>query len=147
MNIMKINEIKEYLKTVSSNSGDPHKKVGCFIMSNKFNILSVGYNKLPKNLKNLSYKDENDKTRPEVLHAEIVALGDLMQYQNIHSYENDGELIKERRTLYTTLSPCMECARMIVASGIINNVYYLEEYKDTKPLEFLRQNKIKIKQI
>ena len=38
--------------------------------------------------------------------------------------------------LYTTLSPCIDCAKMIVAAGIVEIVYD-EQYRDASPLDFL----------
>ena len=38
-------------------------------------------------------------------------------------------------TLYITLSPCKECAKLILQSGI-NKVLYLEEYRDKTGIDF-----------
>ena len=40
--------------------------------------------------------------------------------------------------LYTTLSPCLPCAKMILAAGI-EKVYYLELYRDEAGLDYLKQ--------
>ena len=42
-------------------------------------------------------------------------------------------------TIYTTLSPCMTCAAMLLQSGV-SCVVYLDEYRDTSPLEYLCAN-------
>jgi dCMP deaminase len=49
-------------------------------------------------------------------------------------------------SIYITLSPCIECAKMIVQAGI-NEVYYKEQYRNTDGVEFLKQNGVIIKQI
>ena len=49
-------------------------------------------------------------------------------------------------TLYITLSPCKECSKLIIQSGIIRVVYYYS-YSDTSGLEFLEQNGVEVVQI
>jgi dCMP deaminase len=44
----------------------------------------------------------------------------------------------EGATLYITLSPCKECSKLIHQSGI-KRVVYLDEYKDTSGVDFLRK--------
>jgi dCMP deaminase len=61
-----------------------------------------------------------------VLHAESNALMKLAK----HGSSSDGA------TLYTTLSPCFECAKLIIQSGIKSMVYGTE-YRDASPLRFL----------
>lgn len=44
----------------------------------------------------------------------------------------------EDSILYTTASPCKECAKLIINSGI-RMVWYLDEYRDVAPLQLLEQ--------
>jgi dCMP deaminase len=134
---------KELIKLAfisASKSGDPHLKVGAILVEKfKFGhiIRFEGHNNLPKSCKHLGYKDENDKTRPEVIHAEAHALSYLM----------NNDLIEGKDCqLFCTISPCMECAKSIYLSGI-KKIYFNNYYKDLKPLEFLKNNKIKYEQI
>jgi len=131
----------------SRNSGDPHLKVGAILIEkhknvhtrgNDYSVCFEGHNHLPKPYKHLGYKDENDKTRPEVIHAEAHALSYLMKNDVI------GENI--HYDLFSTLSPCMECAKLISLSPI-KKVYFYNYYKDTAPLEFLRKCGVKTEQI
>lgn len=125
----------------SKRSGDPHKKVGALLIGHYpdkiISIVSEGYNHLPKKLTYLGYKNEEDRTRPEVIHAEAHAIQRLMQQND---FDNKGY------ELFCTLSPCMECAKLIYMAGI-KAVYYKEHWKDQAPLEFLRINGIKTEQI
>lgn len=41
-------------------------------------------------------------------------------------------------TIYTTLSCCSQCASMLASCGI-KRVVYLEEYRDTKGIDILKQ--------
>ena len=52
----------------------------------------------------------------------------------------------EDATLYLTLSPCKECAKLIHQSGI-KRLVYLKNYKDTTGLQFLENAGVKIDHI
>lgn len=138
-------QLIELAFTYSKKSGDPHLKVGAVLIERyksgsktHFSVCAEGHNHLPKPYKHLGYKDENDKTRPEVIHAEAHALSYLMKNDII------GENI--HYDLFSTLSPCMECAKLISLSPI-KKVYFYNYYKDTAPLEFLRKCGVKTEQI
>jgi deoxycytidylate deaminase len=77
----------------------------------------------------------NNKTIPEVVHAEANAI--LFCTKN--GISTNGA------TLYVTLSPCFECAKMIIQAGI-KRVVYKEKYRDTKSLDFLKECGIIVEQ-
>ena len=76
------------------------------------------------------------KTKPEVLHAERNALDKLAK-------GNEGGL---GATMFITHSPCLECAKSIYGSGIVQ-VYFGKSYRDDKGIEFLTKAGIEVKQI
>jgi len=137
-------QLIELAFTYARKSGDPHLKVGAVLVE-KYNIASKkcfqicqeGYNHLPKSCENMGYKDQDDKTRPEVIHAEAHALSYLMKDQRGRSLTHE---------LFCTLSPCMECAKLIHLSGI-KKIYFYNYYKDLAPLEFLRKCGVKYEQV
>ena len=94
-------------------------KVGCLIVKDT-QIISEGYNGTPKGFENaceyLSHVDEM-YTKPEVLHAESNAITKIARSTNSSSGS----------TLYVTLAPCFECAKLIVQAGI-NRVVYEDSY-------------------
>jgi len=96
------------------------KKVGCLIVKDT-QIIAEGYNGTPKGFPNeceyRSYVDE-EYTKPEVLHAESNAITKIARSTN----SSDGA------TLYVTLAPCFECAKLIIQSGIVR-VIYKDHYK------------------
>jgi len=49
-------------------------------------------------------------------------------------------------SIYITLSPCIECSKMIIQSGIIE-VFYETEYKDLSGVEFLKNNGVIVNKI
>ena len=75
-------------------------------------------------------------TKKEVLHAESNAIAKCAKWIS----STDGA------TLYVTLSPCFECSKTIIQSGI-KRVCYCEEYRDKTGIEFLRKNNIIVDKI
>lgn len=113
------------------------KKVGAVIAKDG-RIISTGYNGMCKGSDNVcEVKTPSGLiSSPEVVHAEANAI--LFAARNGQSTEGC--------TLYITMSPCIECAKMIIQCGI-KEVYYDEDYRDSSGKELLIKNKITIKQI
>lgn len=110
-------------------------KVGCIIVSKEGQVISQGFNGTPSGYDNCcEYTDENGNlvTKKEVLHAESNAISKCAK--QISTTEN--------ATLYVTLSPCFDCAKIIIQSGI-KRVCYCELYRDDSGLKFLEENGIK----
>ncbi len=110
------------------------KQVGALIVKNSM-IISDGYNGTPTGFDNCC-EDENEKTLWYVLHAEANAIMKVAKSTN----NSDGA------TLYITLSPCRECSKLVLQSGI-KRVVYLKAYKDDSGLKFLEKAGIQIQQI
>ncbi len=113
-------------------------KVGCLVVKDT-HIIAEGYNGMPSGFDNeceITTADDITKTKPEVLHAESNAIAKLAKSSN----SSLGA------TLYVTLSPCLECAKLILQSGIVR-VVYKKAYSNTQPLEFLRQGGIQVEQL
>jgi dCMP deaminase len=119
----------ELAKCWSKLSHAKRKKVGCIIVKNG-SIISDGYNGTPKGFDN-KCEDSDGKTKWYVMHAEANAILKLSKSNN----SSIGS------TLYTTLSPCRECAKLILQAEV-EKVYYNERYKDTTGIDFLENNGI-----
>lgn len=100
----------------SENSYCLRRKVGALIVKEKM-IISDGYNGTPSGFENICEDDEN-KTKPYVLHAEANAITKIARSSN----SSDGS------TLYVTDSPCLECAKLIIQAGI-KRVVYSKKYR------------------
>jgi len=100
------------------------KQVGAVIVRDN-TIISDGYNGTPVGYDN-TCEDADGKTQWYVLHAEANAITKMARSNTSCSGS----------TLYITLSPCKECSKLIIQSGI-NKVVYKEKYKDTTGLDFL----------
>ena len=98
-------------RTWSENSYCVRRKVGAILVKDQM-IISDGYNGTPSGFENIC-EDENNVSKPYVLHAEANALTKVARSNNS----------SEGATLYVTASPCMECAKLIIQSGIKRVVY------------------------
>lgn len=103
------------------------KKVGAVLVKDG-SIISHGYNGTPHGFEN-ECEDETESglvTRKEVLHAESNAISKVAKSTN----SSDGS------TLYVTLSPCYECSKLIIQSGI-KRVVYKEQYRRSEGIDLL----------
>jgi len=115
----------------SQNSYCKRKQVGAIIVKDRM-IISDGYNGTPEGFENIC-EDENFITKPYVLHAEANAITKVAKSNNS----------SESSTLYVTTSPCMECAKLIIQSGI-RRVVFSELYNKDEGLSLLERAKIEI---
>ena len=107
------------------------RKVGAIIVKDRM-IISDGYNGTPSGFEN-NCEDEDGKTSWFVLHAEANA---ILKIAGSTQSCNGA-------TLYITMSPCKECSKLILQSGI-SRVVYMQDYSDNSGLEFLRNTQIEI---
>lgn len=125
---------ERYLKMAriwSENSYCKRRQVGALIVKDK-SIISDGYNGTPSGFENLC-EDENDRTKPYVLHAEANAITKVAKSSNS----------SEGATLYVTASPCIECAKLIIQAGIVR-VVYSEMYRCCDGIELLEKAGIQV---
>ena len=121
-------------QTWAKNSHCKRMQVGCLIVNNK-SIISDGYNGSPTGFPNIC-EDENMVTLPYVLHAEANAITKLAK----RTQSSDGS------TIYVTLSPCFECSKLIIQSGI-KRVVFSEVYRKPESLPFLIEAGIELYKI
>ena len=110
----------------AENSYCLRRKVGALLVKDKM-IISDGYNGTPSGFENVC-EDENDHTKPYVLHAEANAITKVARSNNS----------SEGATLYVTSSPCIECAKLIIQAGI-RRVVFAEYYRDTDGIDLLNR--------
>ena len=95
-------------------------------------IISDGYNGTPSGFEN-ECEDENGNSKTYVLHAEANAITKVAKSNNS----------SEGATLYITASPCLDCAKLIIQSGI-KRIVYADEYRMTEGLDLLNKAGIEI---
>ena len=120
---------KRYLRMAriwAENSYCVRRQVGALVVKDK-RIISDGYNGTPVGFENVC-EDENNVTKPYVLHAEANAITKLARSHNS----------SEGATVYITASPCIECSKLLIQAGI-KRVVYGEKYRLDDGLNLLRK--------
>ena len=115
----------------AENSYCDRRKVGALLVKNQM-IISDGYNGTPSGFEN-KCEDENNVSKPYVLHAEANAITKVARSHNS----------SDSATLYVTASPCIECAKLIIQSGI-KRVVFGEQYRIMDGVELLIRAKIDV---
>ena len=110
------------------------KQVGAIIVKDS-TIIADGYNGTPTGFEN-ECENEDGQTKWYVLHAEANAILKVARTTN----QAAGA------TLYLTHSPCKDCSKLILQSGI-ERLVYTDAYKDASGLEFLEKAGLQITQI
>ena len=105
-------------------------QVGAIVVKDD-RIISIGYNGMPSGWDNCC--EEDNKTKPEVIHAESNAISKLAR----------GNESGEGATMFVTHQPCIDCAKLIYQSGIAT-VYYKNDYRSTQGLEFLDKSGVEV---
>jgi len=125
---------ERYLKMAvvwAGNSYCIRRQVGALLVKDKM-IISDGYNGTPSGFENVC-EDENNKTKPYVLHAEANAITKVAKSNNS----------SEGATLYVTSSPCLECSKLIIQAGI-KRVVFWEPYHMNDGVELLERANIEV---
>ena len=124
-------------KRIGEMSHAERTKVGAVLVKDT-NILSFGFNGTPTGFDNdcEDFFYGNMVTKPEVLHAESNAIAKVA----MSTQSSEGS------TLYVTLSPCVECAKMIIQAGL-SRVVYKEKYRDDSGMELLARARLEVEQL
>ena len=120
---------RRYLRMASiwaENSYCLRRKVGAILVKDKM-IISDGYNGTPAGFENVC-EDTDGVTKPYVLHAEANAITKVARSNNS----------SEGSTMYVTASPCLECAKLIIQSGI-KRVVFNDLYRLSDGIDLLRR--------
>jgi len=119
---------EEYFMAVAQlsamRSKDPNTQVGACIVNRNRRIIGIGYNGFPTGCSDdeLPWAREGDlldTKYPYVCHAEMNA---------ITNSSNKADL--DGASLYVSLFPCNECAKLMVQVGIKEVVYLEDKYHD-----------------
>ncbi|CAF0793847.1 unnamed protein product [Brachionus calyciflorus] len=128
-------EWDEYFLAVSilssQRSKDPNTQVGACIVNDENKIVGIGYNGFPKNCsddllpwsRTSSKGSILDTKYPFVCHAEMNAI------------LNKNEANLKNCTIYVSMFPCNDCAKLIIQSGIRRVVYLCDKYAHTEQIQ------------
>ncbi|XP_041651974.1 deoxycytidylate deaminase-like isoform X2 [Cheilinus undulatus] len=106
-------------------SKDPNSKVGACIVNEEGKIVGIGCNGMPNGCEGSlpwarNAENKLDNKHLYVCHAELNAI------MNSNSSNLKG------CTVYVSLFPCNECAKLIIQAGLKKVVYYSDKHKDKK---------------
>lgn len=101
---------------VKLRSKDPKTQVGSCLVSNDNRIISTGYNSLKAGVDDNIDWDNRELVHNLIIHSEMNCL-----LYATSRFENT--------TLYSTLSPCCHCIKLIGSSGVVK-VIFQDKYKD-----------------
>lgn len=105
-------------------SKDPNTKVGACIVNDQHRIISVGYNGMPNGCNDSDFPwDKRDGILNETKYAYVC-------HSELNAILNSQCSIRNA-TLYVTLFPCNECAKVIIQSGIKEIIYLDDKYSGT----------------
>lgn len=125
---------QQYMKMAAiwaQNSYCKRRQVGALLVKDKM-IISDGYNGTPSGFENIC-EDENNRSKPYVLHAEANAITKIAKSNNS----------SEGATLYVTSSPCLECSKLIIQAGI-KRVVFTDNYRLDDGINLLKRANIEV---
>lgn len=109
------------------------RQVGA-VLAREGRILSTGYGGAPAGVPHCSEATCGpDKPCIRTIHAEANAIAFAARYGTP----------TDSTSIYTTASPCIECAKLIINAGIVR-VVYDEEYRDTSPIHLLESVGVRV---
>jgi len=131
-------------QVVASRSNCRRRHVAAVVVRDK-QIISTGYNGTPRGVKNCI-----DGGCPRC-NSDVPSGHDLHQCLCSHAEENaivqaayHGIMLKGS-TLYTTYSPCLLCAKMIINAGIVEVVYHQHYSIDDVSMRLLHEAGVKVR--
>jgi dCMP deaminase len=132
------NYFMDIAQVVAARGNCSRRQVAAVIVKDR-RIISTGYNGTPRGIKNC-----NEGGCPRC-NSDTPSGHDLGMCVCSHAEENaivqaayHGISVKDS-TLYTTFSPCLLCAKMIINSGIVEVVYHKEYTIADQALDLLRE--------
>lgn len=127
----------ELAKLTAKRSKDPVTQVGAVIVNKNKRVIGLGYNgfiDIPDNDKLFPWT-KNSNNYEEIKYSYVI-------HAEANAILNSTSSIKDS-TLYVTLFPCRECAKLIIQSGI-KKIVYLDYKEDLASLRMFKSANIEI---
>lgn len=136
MNVVKALRFFAVAEAMEGMSKDPSTKVGCAIIDDDFNVLSLGFNGFPRkvddSITNFPERYERPLKYALTIHGELNAICNAAR---------KGTSLKDSTLIVTSLFPCSNCSGAIIQSGIKriitslpNNERWIEDAEISKLL-------------
>lgn len=140
MRISREQMFMDIAEVVAKRSACLRNNVGAVIVSEKNNIVAIGYNGPAAGVPECTH--ENCHAGCDIaIHAEDNAI--LRMPTKIYGNEEKPHYYK----IFCTVSPCIGCAKLIENRGDIKEVYYRYEYREKAGIWYLLSKGIKVYQI
>ena len=132
----------EIAEVIAKRSKDPDKQVGAVIVKDKI-VLGIGYNGFPRDTRpNTGFKVDIDRIPKTESSEPIKNKNFYVVHAEVNAILNSrGDL--NGSTIYCTLFPCNECAKIIIQSGI-RRVIYKDPWKSEKDTVKVSKNLMEI---
>ena len=118
MNPLKLLVVAEAIQSLSK---DPSTKIGCVIFDDDSNILSTGFNGLPRGVADTDRRLYDREMKYKfVCHSEANAIAQAAR---------TGARLLGSNLLLTSMYPCSNCAKLIIQAGI--KAVYAPKIEDT----------------
>lgn len=130
---------------VSKRSTCLRRKVGALVVKDR-RILATGYNGTPSGIKHCSEvgclreKLKIPSGQRHELCRGLHAEQNVLLQASLHGVSLKGSMI------YVTNQPCIICAKMIINAGIVE-VVMADHYPDAMAMNFLKEAKIKVREV
>ena len=109
-------------------SKDPSTQVGACIVNEENKIVGIGYNGFPKNCSDDDLPWSRSSTDGSMLSTKYA----FVCHAEMNAILNKNEANLKNCTIYTSLFPCNECAKLIIQSGIRRIVFLSDKYAHTE---------------
>ena len=144
---------KKILEAVAEQSTCIRVKVAAIIVKNG-RIISTGWNGVPsgkdhcEHIFNFHPALESGDTKTFLnVHHEFATKNEIHAEQNVISYAARNGIKTSGADMFISISPCVNCTKLICAAGI-KSVYYISEYdREQDGIEFLKANNIKCEKL
>ncbi len=143
MRISREQMFMDIAEIIAKRSACLRNNVGCVIVNKDNNIVSIGYNGPAAGIPQC-IPEECHKGCDIAIHAEDNA---IKRMPNKKLYGPEDNLRFEPYSLYVTVSPCINCAKLISQREDIEKVYYRYEYRDRSGIVYLLSQGIKVYRI
>lgn len=124
------------------------RQVGAVLVKD-LRILSTGYNGTPAGFINCCDAFTNEfgyLNGLKMTHHEFADMYEIHAEQNCLAFAAKNGISCKDTTLYVTTEPCVNCAKVIIASGVVK-VVYRETYKNDLGLNLLKAAGVEVLQV
>ena len=123
----------ETASAYASQSQCPRAHVGCALVLAS-GIVSGGFNGMASGGPN--QWEFSPDGNPEVVHAELNSMGKCLEQG----------LSTKGATMYVTLSPCLECSKLLVRAGV-RRVVYKDKYRNIDGINYLIKYGVQVQKL